>query len=391
MFLAASPYFTMRFASNEKLQSVFQATEVSVSTSVNLVVMVVLANIQNHFSYPRRIVVSLVMFIVVFTLMTISTRAFTDVSAISYFVFLVIQVMLSAVATALMQNGIFAYMAGFGNSKYAQGNMTGQAIAGVLPSLVQIVSVLSLPIVETKEDEDAQSSNSALAYFATALAVSVVTLLAFVYLLALDRRRPEYHPVGRKPSVASGGSGDTIPAQAKRVPLFQLYKKLFYPATAVFLTFAITMFFPVYTSKVISVHPVEGRSRILSPACFIPLAFLVWNIGDLIGRVASALPQVRITHYPRLLLLLSALRAVFIPLYLLCNVDGAGAIVDSDVFYLAFVQLLYGATNGYIGTQCMMGASDYVEVDEREAAGSFMPLMLVLGLTVGSFLSFAVS
>jgi len=36
----------------------------------------------------------------------------------------------------------------------------------------------------------------------------------------------------------------------------------------------------------------------------------------------------------------------------------------------------------------MMGAVEWVDVDEREAAGGFMGLMLVAGLTVGSLLSF---
>jgi equilibrative nucleoside transporter 1/2/3 len=39
----------------------------------------------------------------------------------------------------------------------------------------------------------------------------------------------------------------------------------------------------------------------------------------------------------------------------------------------------------------MMGAVEYVEEEEREAAGGFMGLMLVGGLTVGSMLSFLVS
>jgi equilibrative nucleoside transporter 1/2/3 len=39
----------------------------------------------------------------------------------------------------------------------------------------------------------------------------------------------------------------------------------------------------------------------------------------------------------------------------------------------------------------MMGFAEYVEAEEREAAGGFMSLCLVSGLTAGSFLSFAVA
>jgi equilibrative nucleoside transporter 1/2/3 len=81
-------------------------------------------------------------------------------------------------------------------------------------------------------------------------------------------------------------------------------------------------------------------------------------------------------------------RLIFIPLYFLCNVGGRGAVVSSDVFYLFVVQGLFGLTNGYLGSECMMGAGGWVKEEEREAAGGFMGLCLVAGLTVGSLLSF---
>jgi solute carrier family 29 (equilibrative nucleoside transporter), member 1/2/3 len=393
MFLAAAPYFEMRFANNEKIRSSFQSTEISVSCVVNLIFTIILINIQGRFAYPKRINVSLVIFILVFTLMTLSTRLFSQVSSVGYFVFLICEIAFSSIATAFMQNGIFAYMAGFGRNEYPQGNMMGQAIAGVLPCVVQIISVLSVPEVETVEEEREQASNAALAYFSTACGVSVLTLVAWRYLRRLDKKRPELHLAARKPSNVSGGNSnaDDQAPRKKRVPILTLFKKLRYPSTAVFLTFAISMFFPVYTAKIRSVHPLENIPRILSPrGAFVPLAFLVWNTGDFVGRLVSALPRVNITRRPRLLLLLSTLRAGFVPMYLLCNVNGNGAVVNSDIFYLAFVQFFFGLTNGYLGTQCMTSSNQYVDVDEREAAGSFMPLMLVAGLTVGSLLSFAI-
>lgn len=87
----------------------------------------------------------------------------------------------------------------------------------------------------------------------------------------------------------------------------------------------------------------------------------------------------------------SLARAVFIPLYFLCNIHGKGAVVASDAFYLVVVQFLFGLTNGYLGSTCMIGAGVWVDVEEREAAGGFMGLMLVGGLTVGSLLSFLVA
>jgi len=52
------------------------------------------------------------------------------------------------------------------------------------------------------------------------------------------------------------------------------------------------------------------------------------------------------------------------------------------------VQFLFGLSNGYLGSSCMMGVEEWVEEEEREAAGGFMGLWLVGGLTVGSLGSF---
>jgi equilibrative nucleoside transporter 1/2/3 len=182
----------------------------------------------------------------------------------------------------------------------------------------------------------------------------------------------------------------TGPAQSKRkhVSLWTLYKKLHWSAAAVFSCFAITMFFPVFTSKIVSVVKPENASRILQPSTFIPLGFLLWNLGDLTGRLSTALPFMPRVR-PFVLFLFSLLRGGHIPLYFLCNLGGRGAVIESDVFYLFVVSFGFGLTNGWLSSSCMMSAGNYVDESEREAAGGFMVLNLVAGLAAGSFLSFS--
>lgn len=148
------------------------------------------------------------------------------------------------------------------------------------------------------------------------------------------------------------------------------------------------MVFPVFTQAVLSVQDPSTSPRLFQRASFIPLAFLLWNAGDLFGRLLTLIPRLRLIQYPRFLFAFSLLRLVFIPMYLLCNIRGRGAAINSDVFYLIIVQFLFGLSNGWLGSNCMMGAAEWVEAEEREAAGGFMGLMLVAGLTVGSLLSF---
>jgi equilibrative nucleoside transporter 1/2/3 len=385
MFLAAAPYFQRRFESNENLLRNFQSAELSVSTVGNLGSMIVLTKLQAKASYPKRIIASLGLNIVVFTFLAMSTRLFLGVSAGVYFSFLMIVVFTASLATALCQNGVFAYVSGFGHEEYTQGIMAGQGIAGVLPCIAQIVSVLSVSENKSKESGPQESSTSAFAYFLTATVISAVSLVAFLYLLSRDSSK---HRVTQTLDASLSDSALLSDAGRRSVPLMRLFRKLFWLAGAVFLAFAVTMMYPVFTQQILSVRDPATAPRLFQPASFIPLAFLFWNIGDLIGRIIPAVPSLSLTSQPKLLFILSICRVLFIPLYMLCNIQGKGAKISSDVFYLLVVQLFFGISNGYIGSNCMMGFVEWVDQDEREAAGGFMSLCLVAGLTVGSFLSF---
>ncbi|KAK3058843.1 hypothetical protein LTR09_000408 [Extremus antarcticus] len=391
MFLAAGPYFQGRFTGNDWIFNNFQAAEVSVSTITNLGSMLILTRMQRNASYPKRIISSLFINMVTFTLLAVSTSF--RASAKGYFGFLMVMMFATSLATGLCQNGIFAYVAGFGQAKYTQGIMTGQAIAGVLPCIAQIVSVLS---VQANDDGDKQPptdggaegppvrSAAAQAYFLTATVIAVATLAAFLFLQTRHRKP-------RK--TLDSTTPDSLPENddKKSIPLLVLFRKLFWLASGVFITFAVTMFFPVFTQRILSVRPVEDQGAFTQPATFIPLAFLLWNTGDLLGRLLTAVPTLSLVHRPKIVFTLAIARIAWVGMYHLCNIRGEGAVVKSDFFYLGIVQLLFGLSNGYLGSICMIGAGEWVEPEEREAAGGFMGLMLVAGLAVGSLLSFFVA
>jgi equilibrative nucleoside transporter 1/2/3 len=386
MFLAAAPYFQRRFEHNDTLLRNFQSAIMSVSTVGNLGSMIVLTKLQARANYPKRITTALILNVVVFTLLALSTKLFVSVSVGVYFTFLLTMVASASLATGLLQNGVFAFVAGYGREEYTQGIMAGQGIAGVLPCIAQIVSVLSVAPNKDGIDGGApkQSSTSAFAYFLTATVISSGALLAFFYLTSKSAQK---HRLAT--STSSLDDLDT-PTARKSIPLLHLLRKLFWLAGAIFLTFTLTMFFPVFTTRILSVHDAATAPRLLAPATFIPLAFLFWNAGDLLGRLGPAVPALRMSS-PRALFVCAVARAAWLPLYSLCNVGGKGAAVESDAFYLVGVQLLFGVTNGYLGSSCMMGFQELVEPDELEAAGGFMSLCLVGGLTAGSLLSFGVA
>lgn len=394
MFLAAASYFENRFRTSQWILNHFQAAEISVSTITNLVSMIVLTELQRGASYPKRISASLLINTAVFGILSLSTLV--HASAGVYFGFLLIAIFFASFSTGLIQNGLFSFASGFGRSEYTQAIMTGQGIAGVLPPLAQIVSVLVVPPKQSDNADSADvSPTSALIYFLTATLISMVSLLAFFYLL---RRHPHHKKLtsAAKATVDEASERDVLadngrittsshtesgPGERPSVPLRTLFRKLPFLSAAVFVCFAVTMVFPVFTASIRSVSGVDA-------AIFVPVAFLVWNLGDLLGRLSTLWKRISLMHYPFALFCLAMTRLLFIPLYFLCNIKGKGAVLSSDFFYLVIVQFFFGLTNGYLGSECMMGAGDWVAPEEREAAGGFMGLMLVGGLTVGSLLSF---
>ncbi|KAL0931915.1 nucleoside transporter family [Colletotrichum truncatum] len=392
MFLAATPYFQIRFQADLWIQQNFQSAILSVSTLTNLTAMLILTNIQYSASYPFRINLALILNTGIFSLLTASTSMFLDVSPGAYLAFILIMVASSSWATGLIQNGAFAFAASFGRPEYMQALMAGQGVAGVLPPIAQVITVLAVPEKDgmSPADEIQSSSSSAFVYFLAAVAVSVSALVAFIPLVRRHNHIIESRMVDRMAeSMTSVEEAER--AARKVVSPLQLLKKLHWLSGAIFMCFAVAMFFPVFTGKIVSVrYPGDEKSpagALFRPAAFIPLAFFAWNLGDLSGRMSTILPF-SLRHRPAALFGVSLARLGFLPMYLLCNIGGRGAVISSDLFYLFVVQFLFGLTTGWLGSSCMMAAGEWVEDGEREATGGFMGLCLVAGLTTGSLLSF---
>jgi len=394
MFLAATSYFQIRFEEDEWTLQNLPSAITSVSTITNLVTMVILTNIQSSANYPFRINSALSLNIGVFGCLAVSTKYFLDVSTQAYFVFLLFMVCLSALAAGLMQNGAFAFAASFGRPEYTQAIMAGQGVAGILPPLVQAISFLAVPPSTTPAsapppasgDAARAAGTSAFVYFLTAVVIMAITIVFFVPLVGrhnrlIERRMTEQMAA----SVTSIEEAERASRHFVSIPT--LFRKLRWVSAAVFTCFAVSMFFPVFTAKILSVRDAEQSGRLFAPGAFIPIAFFFWNLGDLLGRMATML-SFSLRHRPAILFLISAARLLFLPLYLLCNIRGNGAAVSSDLFYLLVVQLPFGLTNGWLGSSAMMAAGEWVADGEKEAAGGFMGTCLVAGLTAGSLMSF---
>ena len=354
----------------------------TIFTATNATGMLILTNLQEKASYPKRTLVSLALSTVVFLFLAGSTVSLLDLSSVQYYALLLTAVFLASAACSLIQNGLFAYVTGFRFEQYTQGILVGQGVAGVAPCLVQLVAVLAVANEAAKATSAPEASTSAFTYFLVAAAVTALSFLAFTFLFWRHRQRLA------KTSLQSNENGRST--SRRSVGFSTLLRKLKWFASSMILTFGLSMFFPVFTNNARSIRDPASSGPLFQPSAFVPLGFLVWNCGDLLGRMLPLVPALRIDRSPRLLFAASVSRLIFIPFYLLCNIKGHGAKIPSDTFYF-LVQLLFGATNGHIGTLSMMAAPNWVDSWEKEAAGSFMGLCIVIGLALGSLASFLVA
>ena len=151
--------------------------------------------------------------------------------------------------------------------------------------------------------------------------------------------------------------------------------------------------FPSITTSILPINPN------IHPLLFSSIHFLVFNIGDLLGRYMCSFPQLLVWSEKRLLIL-SLLRSAFIPLFLMCNVQlpsnsGSTPIINSDVLYM-FILLIFGASNGYLGSMCMISAPS-LEHNPRLGGQEDVDIVAVItnfslvgGLFIGSAASFGV-
>lgn len=405
---------------------IYSLTMMSVSTIVSTTYSYYLSQAQRGVDYKKRIHVGLVATIVVFVLMAIScvSDLFIRMDDYVFFTFLMLMVLVSAMATCLAQNGTMATVNVLGQI-YTNAVMVGQAIAGTLPSVALIISILIVGVKERDvtakvEDDDyyVDKNLGVFIYYITASLVSVASI-ALLTLTGYLKSEAQYKALNQL--LEEGQSslsddvcdvveddntlGDTtktvgedragvltepLPPTEAYVPFSVMWGKLKLIVMTIFLTFGVTLIFPVFASIVESVHT-DSPSPFFHKSIYIPFIYLIWNLGDLLGRIfCGATNSYILVKNPNHLIIYSLLRFLYIPLFMTCNIHplGLAPFFLSDLWYM-FLQFTFGFSNGQLATSCFMVVGDHCDNDdEKKAAGGFTSVFLSTGLAVGSVLSY---
>ncbi|KAJ1989914.1 hypothetical protein H4R33_001912 [Dimargaris cristalligena] len=417
VFITASEFFRVKFAGSP-YQMNFQNWFSTSYTLTNLVVIAVCIS-QQHRIKPRPVIlITLAVNVVIFMCMTIFTRI-ASLQGTTFFGLTLAMLTLGAMSSSLMQCALFALVSRF-PPLYIQGVLSGQAVAGVVVSIVQLVTAASTlrsqdqvqsPTIDhnysqdrsydptpfpgyTSQDDWGYSPHSppvrrdtddlalelrAFAYFLIASVVCILVLGLFVVL----QRLPFYRHFLPKDSQNSSAppfrdNWHLVKATARSIPSLIF---------TIALLFAVT--FSVFPALTAAVQPLN-----FARIPFVEIHFVLFNIGDWTGRWFSMFPWLRFLN-SRVVLFGALSHLVFVPLFLFSNSVFPATVtrlvpvlIRSDIAFFVIVAL-FGISNGYWGSLAMM-TGPQVALD-KERAGTVMSFFLVFGMAFGSVLSFGVT
>ncbi|KAF8510363.1 nucleoside transporter-domain-containing protein [Hysterangium stoloniferum] len=411
--ITALPYFLSRL-SGSRLQSTF-SSYLSVTFNITNLFFMGHAATAEQGKSSRTIRRSLVMITLLNLVLTCST--FFTLSPIFFSLFVILNGMLQASAGAYLQSSVVAVASLFGPLAI-QPVMSGYAAVGVLVSLIQVLTTLAgirkASILDAVDEEEA--ARGAFLFFASSTLFLLSTLVLHSWLLTMPAFRSVVIPYeasknlirvdeDRGTLVADRNVDDHKSlASARRDHIIEVGKMNLEYNVAIGYVYLVTLsVFPPVTSSIRSVH-YPPDSLFSHPLMFTSIHFLLFNVGDLLGRY---LPMIRClqTGSSRWLLYMSLGRTLFIPLFLLCNVQNPssplaappdGVIINSDTLFFTIL-LFFGITNGYISSLIMMVVPSTQHnprlknrPEDVDRSATIAQFFTVAGLVIGSFTSFGV-
>ncbi|XP_029926078.1 equilibrative nucleoside transporter 1-like [Myripristis murdjan] len=350
----------------------------------------------NSFIHQRipqklRISGSLTVILVVFLLTAVLVKV--DMAPLPFFCVTMIKIICINSFGAVFQGSLFG-LAGMLPASYTTPIMSGQGLAGTFAAFSMICALATGSALQ----------DSAFGYFITACVVILLAIMSYLTLPKMKFFQFYMESNGSRTSSDEENKMDLLKKEsaAEKRPVvsltedevspvssvFSIFKQIWVMALSVCFIFTVTIgTFPAVTVEVKSTIANGGVWEIY----FIPVScFLLFNVMDWAGRSLTAVcmwPGKDSMWLPALVIL----RIVFIPLFMLCNVQPRHylpVLFNHDAWYIIFM-ILFSFSNGYLASLCMCFGPKKVVQHNAETAGAIMAFFLSLGLALGAALSFA--
>eukprot|EP00053_Salpingoeca_punica_P009796 m.88185 g.88185 ORF g.88185 m.88185 type:complete len:457 (-) comp15169_c0_seq1:166-1536(-) len=378
-FINVTSYFSARLE-NSKFENSFENYFSFLFQAINLVMLAWSTRYGHRYDIKKRIIIPLLVALASFST-TLGLVKVKSMSADTFFGVSLLCVLIAGSSIAVLQGGMFG-LAGQLPAKYTQALMSGQGLAGLFVSLL---NVLTLAIADGKPEE------AAIIFFSISVVVIILCLVSFLVLM----RQPMLHfyvdvQSHMQQITPRNSRRSYITGQAT---LYETFTTIRLPALLVFFNFFITLtIFPGLAANIASTLDDSTYTDVYFVAL---MCFLTFNLSDFIGRTLAGFVHIpSAEHYKRLTLPI-LLRAGFLPLFIFCNVqllhenNYAPYLFHHDAFPYAFMFFM-GLSNGYLGSLCMMYAPGLVDPAEAEPASAIMVFCLSLGIGMGCLFSFGV-
>ncbi|KAI0092464.1 nucleoside transporter-domain-containing protein [Irpex rosettiformis] len=395
VLITATPYFLARLEGSA-LKSTFSSYLSTTFTAANFGFLAHATSTSNQSASSRRILLSISWLALLTFTLTIST--YIHAPAGLFFTFVLGNGIAQAAAGSYLQTAVIAVASLFGPTAI-QAVMTGQAAIAIAVSGVEVLSAAG-SISTSGEGEAIIASEpeekSAFVFFALSTVFLVFSAGAQVMLTRLPLYKTlmqQFHATAEHALASSQEITHNV--ESKKHQLIRVGKTNMIYHIAVAYVFVVTLaVFPPITISILPTNPATH------PLLFSAIHFFVFNIGDFLGRYICSFPRLVIWSAKRLLTL-SLARTLFIPLFLMCNIQRSSqaissAVISSDVLYM-LILLAFGLSNGYISSLCMMSAPSVEHnprlkgrIEDVDVAATVASFCLVGGLAIGGFASFGV-
>ncbi|CAI5654569.1 equilibrative nucleoside transporter 1 [Oreochromis niloticus] len=408
-FMTATMYFTSRLKDVPTVHSSNQTANETAGDSRNVLeskfnnVMTLCAMVPlliftclNSFIHQRipqklRISGSLTVILVVFLVTAVVVKV--ELAPLPFFVLTMVKIVCINSFGAIFQSSLFG-LAGILPASYTTPIMSGQGLAGTFAAFSMICALAS----------GSELQDSAFGYFITACVVILLAIMSYLALPKMEFFQYCMESSRCAPSADEENKMDLLKkeSEAEKRPVVNLmedetkptssvlniFKQIWVMALSVCFIFTVTIgVFPAVTVDVKSTVADGG----VWEKYFIPVScFLLFNVMDWAGRSLTAVcmwPGKDSIWLP----ILVGLRVVFIPLFMLCNVQprviSQTVWFSHDAWYIIFM-IFFSFSNGYLASLCMCFGPKKVSQHEAETAGAIMAFFLSLGLALGAAVSF---
>uniref|UniRef100_A0A2P2IDH8 Equilibrative nucleoside transporter 3-like n=2 Tax=Hirondellea gigas TaxID=1518452 RepID=A0A2P2IDH8_9CRUS len=348
------------------LQVSFMPTLVVISNLFCTIFLFFTSWIVTRVSEQIRVVAALVVMIVVMITITIMAVVPTDSWQTVFYGIVMLLVAILNMFEAVYQGSLYG-IAGVLPSACTNALTSGMAVAGVLSSIAQIVSLAI---------GDADPITSGLVFFLIADVFLVLSLILYYSM-----RRMDFYKLCKQ----ENQNKRVAQSPKTRNAYWIVFKKIWWQSFTLGLGLMITLsIYPAMQLYVTSTTPDGAWKNIY----FQPtITFLLFNIGDVLGREMPRWirwPGSRGWKLP----VLCGSRVLLLVAIMFCHGDDKTfpILFYNDAWYIIF-NALFGLTNGYFGCLPLIYYPEFVEAEEVELAGTIMGAVMGAGMVIGSFLS----